>query len=125
MPTHFAKRFFDGKMNYRELYEKTYNIKIPHQYDIHHIDLNHNNNVISNLMILPHELHEEYHKAIKDYEYDKQFISIKIKGYQPNSERLAIDRLEYIISVLHKCDYWYDYKMYIEGKIPNIHNIKL
>lgn len=48
-------------MNYRKLYEKHYGIKIPPEYDIHHIDFNRNNNDIKNLILLPKSLHRKLH----------------------------------------------------------------
>lgn len=50
--------------NYRKIYEKYFDIKIPKDYEIHHIDFNHENNDIDNLIMLPRELHQSYHKAI-------------------------------------------------------------
>lgn len=50
--------------NYRKIYEKYFDIKIPKDYEIHHIDFNHENNDIDNLIMLPRELHQAYHKAI-------------------------------------------------------------
>ena len=48
-------------MNYRRLYEKHYGIKIPPEYDVHHIDFNRENNSISNLIVLPKSLHHKLH----------------------------------------------------------------
>ena len=48
-------------MNYRKLYEKHYGIKIPPEYDIHHIDFNRDNNSIENLLLLPKDLHRKLH----------------------------------------------------------------
>lgn len=48
-------------MNYRKLYAKHYGIKIPPEYDIHHIDFNRENNDIKNLILLPKSLHHKLH----------------------------------------------------------------
>lgn len=48
-------------MNYRKLYAKHYGIKIPPEYDIHHIDFDRNNNNIENLLLLPKKLHRKLH----------------------------------------------------------------
>jgi len=50
-------------MNYRKLYEKYFGIKIPPEFDIHHIDFNHENNNIENLILLPKSLHQRIHKS--------------------------------------------------------------
>ena len=52
-------------MDYRKLYEERYNITIPEGYDIHHIDLNHANDDIQNLLLMPHDLHMRLHECIK------------------------------------------------------------
>lgn len=54
-----------AKINYRKMYAERYNITIPEGYDIHHIDLNHDNNDIVNLLLLPHDLHMRLHKCIQ------------------------------------------------------------
>ncbi len=51
-------------MNYRKLYEKHYNLKIPKNWEIHHIDANRNNNDINNLIMLPKKLHKALHNHI-------------------------------------------------------------
>lgn len=48
-------------MNYRRLYERHYGIKIPPEYDVHHIDFNRANNSIENLLLIPKELHQRLH----------------------------------------------------------------
>lgn len=52
-------------MDYRKLYEENYGITIPSSYDIHHIDLNHDNNSLDNLLMIPHELHMRLHKCLQ------------------------------------------------------------
>lgn len=51
-------------MNYRNLYEKHYNLKIPKNWEIHHIDSNRNNNDINNLIMMPKKLHRALHNHI-------------------------------------------------------------
>lgn len=50
-------------MNYRKLYERHYGIKIPPDYDIHHINFNHEDNRVENLILLPKKLHQRIHKC--------------------------------------------------------------
>ena len=50
-------------MDYRRLYENHYGITIPPEYDIHHIDFNHENNDINNLILLPKSLHQRIHNS--------------------------------------------------------------
>lgn len=50
--------------NYREIYKNYFNINFNDNYDIHHIDFDHSNNNIDNLILLPKELHNKYHNLI-------------------------------------------------------------
>lgn len=47
--------------NYRLKYKLYYGIEFDRGYVVHHIDLNRENNDISNLLLLPTQLHTEYH----------------------------------------------------------------
>ena len=47
--------------NYREKYKRYYGIDFGKEYAIHHIDFDRSNNDISNLLLLPRELHAKYH----------------------------------------------------------------
>tara|TARA_R110000744_G_C19066084_1_gene529554 strand:+ start:251 stop:601 length:351 start_codon:yes stop_codon:yes gene_type:complete len=50
-------------MNYRKHYEQHFNVKVPKDFDVHHIDGDRNNNDIINLVALPRVLHNKYHSA--------------------------------------------------------------
>lgn len=50
--------------NYREKYKRYYGIEFGKEYAIHHIDLDRTNNDISNLLLLPQELHAKYHMIL-------------------------------------------------------------
>ena len=49
-------------MSYRELYEKHIE-KIPKDWDVHHIDFNHNNNSLDNLISIPKVIHTVIHQC--------------------------------------------------------------
>lgn len=53
-------------MDYRKQYEDKYGIVIPADYDIHHVDLNHDHNDMSNLLLLPHDLHMRLHRILHE-----------------------------------------------------------
>lgn len=96
-------------MNYRKKWEKYYQRKIPEGFDIHHIDLNRENNDISNLLLLPAELHNEYHALlceIKDLEpiYEIKSMYDGSNGY--NS--YLINRLTKFVDVYNECSCWKD-----------------
>lgn len=112
--------------NYKTYFEKYYNIKIPKNYEIHHIDLNHNNNDINNLMVLPKELHQEYHRLLNEYSrYGTKKIEFLISGNMVGTESYFINLLNELTDIIKECNKWYDYKKYLDGQIPNIHYIKI
>lgn len=49
--------------SYRKLYQDYYHINLPKDYDIHHIDFNHDNNNVKNLIALPRDLHSQLHQS--------------------------------------------------------------
>jgi hypothetical protein len=69
-------------INYRKLYEQKIG-KIPDKWDIHHIDFNHDNNDLDNLIPVPRMVHTIIHQSgfiprdeieslIQIYEINKQ-----------------------------------------------------
>ena len=114
-----------GNYTYYKVWEK-YCGKKPRGFDLHHIDGNRSNNAIENLLLLPRKLHNDYHNIknnIKHLEIDCEIRSILDIG---NKYYEYIFNLhEQLHSVLRECNKWADYKEYLLGNIPNIHNINL
>lgn len=74
-------------MNYRKLYEKHYDIKIPPGYVIHHIDGNRGNNAIDNLVLLPKHIHATLHFICNVFGCGidgKKLMEIAMNPYQIN-----------------------------------------
>tara|TARA_R100000656_G_scaffold122550_1_gene98231 strand:+ start:794 stop:1009 length:216 start_codon:yes stop_codon:yes gene_type:complete len=69
-------------MSYRELYEKHIE-KIPKDWDVHHIDFNHNNNSLDNLISIPKVIHTVIHQC--GY-MSKDEIENLIQIYNSNKE---------------------------------------
>lgn len=109
--------------NYRTKYKRYYGIEFGREYAVHHIDGNRENNDISNLVLLPTKLHSQYHflKTI----VERQELPTRISGNALSSQSYYLSGLEEFLRVLGECNKWYDYKMYLEGCIPNIHRIIL
>ena len=113
-------------MTYREIYENSTGQKIPAGFDIHHLDLNHDNNEIVNLLMLPHDLHIQYHdleSKVKSISFTTSILSMNEPGYKSNS--FAFEHAEKFIKVYFECQKWKDYKEFLLGNLPNIHNINL
>lgn len=51
----------DKGSNYRQLYKEWYGIEFGRDMAVHHIDYDRTNNEIDNLLLLPMELHIQYH----------------------------------------------------------------
>lgn len=115
--------------DYRREFKKYYNLELSEEYDIHHIDLNHENNDMNNLMILPKILHIKYHSLLNDLRISKPIklitLDLKIHGNQINLNSYNLQIIKDLINVLDECAKWYDYKLYLDGKLNNIHGIKL
>lgn len=58
-------------MDYRKIYETVLMEKIPKNFEIHHIDLNHKNNDIRNLIAIPKSLHQNFHRCINEIERER------------------------------------------------------
>lgn len=37
----------------------------------------------------------------------------------------ALEDIDEFFKILVECNAWYDYKMYLEGALPNVHHIEL
>ena len=112
-----------SKVNYNRIYKQHFNIEFDSSFVVHHIDGNHENNSIENLLLLPRVLHSRYH-SLKNI-VNNHRLTTTITGNQANQNNYYISYYEDFINVLNKCNKWYDYRQYLDGKLPNIHGIKL
>lgn len=92
-----------GNRTVRNFFENYYGIKIPNHLDVHHIDNDCNNNDITNLLLLPHHLHMEYHEWLNEYlKIDHSSFDGLLHGYnQYNS--IVINKFG---EVLQRCQKW-------------------
>ena len=104
--------------DYRLKYKRYYNIEFDNNYDIHHIDFNHNNNDISNLILLPKELHTKYHLCLNElgcFDGNLKFnakINIHIEDGRS-------DLLVMLGEVLQEIKKWKIYKIQLDMNIQN------
>lgn len=113
-------------MEYRKIYEQAIGRKIPEGFEIHHIDLNRKNNKLSNLVMLPKELHQEYHKRLGQLEnrpINTNITSIIQGG--ANYNNYVLNSIIKFQEILEECNQWCDYKYYLIGVLPNIHDIEV
>lgn len=101
---------------YRLKYKKYYNIDFSNNYEIHHIDLNHNNNDIENLLLLPKKLHRKYHYYInclypfKENNILKLNLSINSSFLLYNKDDVLIE----LFDVINECQEWVRYKQQLD-----------
>lgn len=113
--------------NYKKIYTSITKKPIPKGFDIHHIDMNRNNNSIENLVMLPKELHRQYHQLILNIPNTILFnTTIQSLLYGGNAYNdFLLSNLIAFNDVKKECDKWCDYRDYLLGLLPNIHNIEV
>lgn len=113
-----------GKENYRRKYKRYYGIDFSSEYDIHHIDFDRTNNDISNLLLLPKELHARYHRLINDLGgKDKNgFIKINILINLLVSN-YALPIMEQLCATIQEVEEWVSFKHRLDQQIQ-IKNIR-
>ena len=115
--------------DYRKKFKRYYGIDFSSRYSVHHIDFDRSNNDITNLMVLPRELHSRYHfcvsamRSTSDGNGSNFTIDAKIQPM--NRQGWYISILDNFSSVMMECSIWADYKLYLDGYMPNVHDIKL
>lgn len=75
-------------VDYRRAYKRYFNIEFGSEYVVHHIDFDRENNDISNLLLLPRELHSKYHMIIN---------AITIDSSKPKADGIIDVRLSNIL----------------------------
>lgn len=113
-------------MDYREKYKKHYGISFGDEYDVHHLDFNHQNDDMENLLLLPKRLHHQYHFAISKLpvENGKLALEVSIGGYDELTS-FALSALVDLAQAMKECREWKDFKSHLDGNMPNIHGIYL
>ncbi len=114
--------------DYRQFYKNKTGIDFDSKkYEVHHIDLNRENNDISNLVLLPIELHRKYHYYLEQVNFNAKFSpkiqSITESGHKHNKKHF--EDISNFLSIQLECNKWADYREYLLGNLPNIHNIHL
>lgn len=102
--------------NYRTKYKRFYNINFDERYVVHHIDFNRENNDISNLILLPKELHAKYHLVISAITFDPNAPKTNgILDFRLSNKNITFYQtkmLNIFPSVIEDCAKWIMYKEY-------------
>jgi hypothetical protein len=118
------------KFNYRKFYEEKTGKKIPKDFDVHHIDLNRENNDIMNLVAIPKKLHHNYHKSLYEIQGKVQYLidfQIQINPFTSlcNNHRY-LKEWEDLTAVFHtttEIRNWTDYRNFLLGIIHPCGNV--
>ena len=107
--------------NYREKYKRHYNIDFGRDFVVHHIDENRENNDISNLLLLPRDLHSKYHT------YKSQYMMIPYSPKLSYSASMARDlyRMAYneFEKVLNEAEEWVNRKYLMDMGYGNTYDM--
>lgn len=106
----------DRLKDYRLKYKRYYGIEFGNNYVVHHIDFNRSNNDISNLLLLPKELHEKYHTVINAITINPNkpkadgFVDLRLSNN--NITYYNVMMLELLPEIINECKKWLEYKHY-------------
>lgn len=113
------------KVDIKKFYESKTGIVIPNGFEIHHIDCKKFNNKFENLVALPKEIHNRYHRLKPQITLKKTDYLLQSKVEQGSGSLVFYHgRLNEFIIVYNECIRWVDYRDYLTGMIPNIHGIR-
>lgn len=93
--------------NYRKYYKNYYGIDFLHEYDIHHIDEDRENNKINNLILLPKNLHKRYHMTLCRVHFEYEIFG---KSLFTDLQH-GFSNLEAYYNISKELKYWIDLKL--------------
>lgn len=99
--------------NYREKYKRYYGIDFDKDFDVHHIDLDRENNDIDNLILLPKILHERYHKCLTEISGITDISKLKIINVK-NGCQFEHGALLRFCTVMRQISVWKAHKANLE-----------
>lgn len=95
--------------HYKHIYNKLFDIDVE-DFEVHHIDNNHDNNEIENLLLIPSELHSLYHKHFMRASSINFNVPNRMVGYHCDYYTLNYQTITEYLDVLEKCRTYMYYK---------------
>jgi hypothetical protein len=97
--------------DYRRIYEKAFGITWDRKlYEVHHIDQNRQNNDISNLLLLPKELHQRLHYRLYSIELIKDMTLIEVIRTLASKAQSTVSMCYYdlsrVIDYMDEVSFW-------------------
>ena len=96
--------------NYRQYYKEYYGIEFGKGFAVHHIDMNRENNEISNLLLIPSTIHNKFHLSSYVYEYGCKSIHPNLKGLNASFLNYEIEMLKVYLDSIIAIQEWLGYK---------------
>lgn len=110
-------------MDYRKFYEQQTKVKLPKNFEVHHIDLNRDNSEIENLVAIPKDLHNSYHTLLQETNIAADPITIDSLIPQKDISKgfmyleFRIDSLNEYLKQYKELQKWIIYREYLLGNI--------
>lgn len=95
--------------HYKHIYNELFDIDVE-DLEVHHIDNNHDNNKIENLLLIPSELHSLYHKHFMRASSIYFNVLNRMVGYHWNYYSLNYQTISEYLDVLQKYRTYMYYK---------------
>ena len=100
---------------YRLKYKRYYGIEFDSNYVVHHIDFDRNNNDISNLLLMPKDLHQDYHIMLQrlcgfNWKDGKVEVITTLDRWDRLTPFVADEQLIQFLEIARECAKWVQYK---------------
>lgn len=98
--------------DYRAKFKEHYGITFGRNYDVHHIDLNHENDEIDNLLLLPKHVHNRYHFCLNACGMSDGWANVsfsaKLDSHTPPT--YSIEMPKRLAESIEECAFWIECK---------------
>lgn len=96
-----------AKFDYRKFYKDYYGIEFDgRKFEVHHIDLDRENNDIKNLILLPKNLHKKYHDLLPYVQSLVDDKSVKTIIDMNNGQTLYYDEMKEFCELMIEINSW-------------------
>lgn len=98
--------------DYRILYSRAYHVVWDRtKFEVHHIDLNHENNDVDNLVLVPKTLHHQYHFTLetlkRNIESLEDLWSVRTLDLYTSQRLEDFAKFRFLMSQFYKLRYYY------------------
>ena len=93
------------KSNYREKYLEYFGLENDENFQVHHLDLNRDNNSIYNLVLLPKKVHKRFHFFIAEFRNRNNGI-VTLDLSNPFSSIMEVETCLKVLPILKEIKKW-------------------